>query len=106
MFVMVRGECAMLLCCHIHAAAKIQFKKRRDFSTDMEYGHYVKTTLKPGMRVRARQNVGPVFQGESGLYFQHTFSVAGPALFVWDESRKAQRAHWIDVEIVSREPGT
>ena len=72
----------------------------------MEYSHYVKNTLKPGMRVLARQNIGPVSQGETGLFFHRTYSVAGPALFVWEESRKVQRAHWTDVEIVSEDPGT
>lgn len=66
----------------------------------------MKNTLKPGMRVLARQNIGPVFQGETGLFFHRTYSVAGPALFVWEESRKAQRAHWTDVEIMSEDPGT
>ena len=55
------------------------------------------------MRVRARQDIGSVSQGEVGVYFQQTHSVAGPALFTWDKLRKARRAHWADIAIVSRE---
>ena len=59
------------------------FKKREDFTSDKDYGQYVKATLQTGMCVRARVDYESVSKGDYGIYKQSNH-LTPPAQFAWD----------------------
>lgn len=62
---------------------KNPYKKREDFNNDRDYGKYVKSVLKPEMKVRSRCNYESVSEGDFGIYKQ-TNDGTPPAQFEWE----------------------
>ncbi len=65
-----------------------KFQTRSNFSSDAEYGAYVKATLKPRMRVRAIEDYEKVKKGMLGTYYG-TNDGNPPCFVVWDQDLKA-----------------
>ena len=60
----------------------IPYKKRENYNNDGDYGKYVKSTLKPGMKVRAIDDYKSIIMGDIGIFKQSKFF--GPhAQFEW-----------------------
>lgn len=60
------------------------FQKRKNFNSDAEYGDYVKTNLKIGMRVKANQNYGDIVEGMLGTFYGD-LGVDPPCNIMWDK---------------------
>ena len=78
---------------------KNPYKTRDEFISDRDYGHYIKATLKPGMKVRARISYESVSQGDYGVYRQ-TNDGTPPAQFSWDGLGDTYWVFWHQVEIL------
>src|SRR5262245_8491690 len=65
------------------------YKKRTDFPSDDEYGKYVQSQLVIGMRVRARQEHGPVKVGTFGTFFGGSPEYVGWASIIWDQDHNS-----------------
>ncbi len=61
------------------------YKKRSDFSSDEEYGDYIKSILKNGMRVRALHDFDGVIEAGMTGTFIGTNGDEPPALVCWDK---------------------
>ena len=59
------------------------YSQREEFSSDRDYGIYIKSLLKPGMKVRARCSYETVSKGDYGVYKQ-TNEGSPPAQFEWE----------------------
>lgn len=78
------------------------YKTRRDFSSDREYGQYVKRNLRVGMQVRARVDYERVAMGYHGIYKQ-TNDGFPPAQFAWDGlDGDTYWVYWNQVEILPK----
>lgn len=78
---------------------KNPYKQKEDFYGDRDYAQYVKTTIKPGMRVRARISYESVSQGDYGIY-QNTNDGTPPAQFLWEGLGDTYWVFWHQVEIL------
>ena len=59
------------------------YKTREDFSSNLDYGRYVKANLQVGMYVRAIADYESVSEGDLGIYKQSNDGTP-PAQFAWD----------------------
>jgi hypothetical protein len=59
------------------------FKSRSDFVSDFEYGQYVKSTIRVGMKVRAIVDYERVKSGYKGVYYG-TNQFHPPCFVIWD----------------------
>ena len=76
------------------------YKSRADFSSDNDYGRYVKSILRPGMKVRAREQYESVVEGDIGEYCQ-TNDGTPPAQFSWEGlGGETFWVHWHNVEVI------
>jgi hypothetical protein len=96
-----------------------EFKKRSSFSSDDDYGQYVKNTLRVGYRVRAIVDYQSVTKGMTGTYYG-THTGTPPCLIIWDKNLnsgskllpnvppdKARHAYWVfwpQIEILDIQP--
>ena len=82
------------------------YKKREDYNNDGDYGKYVKSTLKPGMKVQAIDDYKSIIKGDIGIFKQSRFF--GPhAQFEWAWlGGKTHWIHWHMVEILPPSPET
>jgi hypothetical protein len=95
----------------------LEFRTRRAFRTDEDFGRYVKQTARVGCRMRAAVDYQSVKKGMMGTYYG-TNDGTPPCLVIWDLNlnsgsvllpnvppEKAKHAYWVfwhQVEIVSR----
>lgn len=78
----------------------LSYKSRADFSSDSDYGQYIKSILRPGMKVRAREQYESVVEGDIGEYCQ-TNDGTPPAQFSWEGlGGDTFWVHWHHVEVV------
>ena len=76
------------------------YKSRADFSSDSDYGEYVKSILRPGMKVKAREQYESVAEGDIGKYCQ-TNDGTPPAQFRWEGlGGETFWVHWHHVEVI------
>lgn len=79
------------------------YKSRKDFLSDHEYGHYVKSVLKEDMWVRARCTTDDVTVGRKGQ-FRYSNSRSPPARVEW-EGCGLHWVHWHILEIIEENDG-
>lgn len=80
------------------------YKTRRDFSSEHEYGRYVKSVLKEDMWVKARCTVDDINVGHKGQ-FRYSNSRSPPARVEW-EGYGYHWVHWHVLEIVEENNGS
>lgn len=78
-------------------------RTRRDFSSEHEYGHYVKSVLKVGMWVKARCSFDDVMVGQKGQ-FRYSNSSSPPARVDW-EGCGLRWVHWHILEVIEESNG-
>ena len=82
-----------------------KYKTRKDFSSDQEYGHYMKSVLKEGMWVRAKSSYDVIAAGDRGK-FRCSNSRTPPAQFEWEGlGGDPYWIHWHMVELIVSENG-
>ena len=82
------------------------YKKREDYNNDSDYGKYVKSTLKPGMKVRAINDYISIIKGDTGI-FKQSSAFGKPPQFEWAWlGRKTHWIHWHMIEILPPSPET
>ena len=79
------------------------YKSRKDFSSDHEYGCYIKSVLKEDMWVKARCQIGDINVGQKGQ-FRYFNSCSPPARIKW-EDYGLHWVHWHVLEIVDGNGG-
>ena len=83
---------------------KKQYKCRKDFETDREYGNYVKSVMEVGMKVRARVSFESINEGDIGE-FKRSNSGSPPAQFSWvGLAGNTYWVYWHQVEILTDTP--
>ncbi len=81
---------------------KNPYKSRDEFLSDRDYGRYVKATLQPGMKVRARMTYESVSTGDFGIY-QQTNNGTPPAQFKWEGLGDSYWVYWHQVDLLPSE---
>lgn len=76
-----------------------RYRNRDEFSSDQDYGRYIKANLRVGMQVKARVGYESVIEGDIGTYKQ-TNNETPPAQFAWDGLGKIYWVYWHQVEIL------
>ena len=77
------------------------YKTRDKFSSDMDYGQYIKAVIRVGMHVRARVDYESVSLGDHGIYIQSNNGTP-PAQFAWDGmGGDTYWLYWHQVELIS-----
>lgn len=76
------------------------YKTRSDFQSDSEYGDYVKSVLKRGMRVKAIRSYDGVEEGDMGTFQCASEAAMSPARVMWDNYGSLIYFPWHNVEIV------
>ena len=83
---------------------KKQYKCRKDFESDREYGDYVKSVIEVGMKVRARVSFETIVEGDIGE-FKRSNSGTPPAQFSWAGlSGNTYWVYWHQVELLVDTP--
>ena len=73
------------------------YKKREDYNNDGDYGKYIKSILKPGMKVRALYDYESIIKGDIGIFKRSSF-FSPPAQFEW--TGLEGKTHWIQWHMV------
>lgn len=82
-----------------------KYKTRKDFSSDQEYGRYMKSILKEGMWCRAKCSYDVIAAGDRGK-FRCSNSRTPPAQFEWEGlGGDPYWIHWHMVELIVSENG-
>lgn len=76
------------------------YKARSDFQSDSEYGNYVKSVIKRGMRVKAIRNYEGVGEGDLGTFQGASESAMVPARVMWENYGSLIYFTWHNLEIV------
>ena len=77
------------------------YKTRDQFSSNMDYGQYVKAVIRVGMHVRATVDYESVSLGDHGIYKQSNDDTP-PAQFAWDGmGGDTYWLYWHQVELIS-----
>lgn len=80
------------------------YKTRSDFGNDFQYENYIKSVIKPGMRVKARQRYKSVKRGELGEFRRcntsNSPSRTPSAQVYWDSLKDTCWVFWYHLEIV------
>ena len=79
------------------------YKSRKDFSSEHEYGRYIKSVLKEDMWVKARCQIDDINVGQKGR-FRYSNSRSPPARVEW-EDYGLHWVHWHVLEIVDGNGG-
>ena len=79
------------------------YKTRRDFSSELEYGRYIKSVLKEDMWVKARCTFDDINVGQKGR-FRYSNSRSPPARVEW-EGYGLHWVHWNVLEIIEENNG-
>ena len=85
------------------AKGSTAYKSRRDFSSDHEYGRYIKSVLKEEMWVKARCAIDDISAGQKGQ-FRYSNSRSPPARVEW-AGYGLHWVHWHVLEIVEENNG-
>ena len=79
------------------------YQTREDFSSDSEYGQYVKAMIHPGAKVRARVRYESVTEGDIGKYLG-TNNGTPPAQCAWEGlDGGSYWVFWYQLELLSQE---
>ena len=76
------------------------YKTRSDFQSDSEYGNYVKSVMKRGMRVKAIRSYDGVGEGDLGTFQSGSDSAVVPARVMWENYGSLIYFAWHNLEIV------
>ena len=79
---------------------KKMYKMRSDFQNDSEYGEYVKSVLKRGMRVKAIRNYDGVEEGDMGTFQSASDAAVNPARVTWENYGGLIYFAWHNLEIM------
>lgn len=75
------------------------YLKRKSFSSDAEYGEYIKDNLNVGMRVKANQDFGDVVDGMTGTY-KGDDNGNNPCEILWDDNIGTYNVQYYMVNII------
>ncbi|CAN0411220.1 unnamed protein product [Lampetra planeri] len=84
------------------ADANLQFKTFNSFSTRSSYVEYVQQVLRPGMRVRMREDYEQVNAGDQGE-FKQSNDGRPPVQVLWDSMSRTFWVYWHMIEILSEQ---
>lgn len=76
------------------------YKIRSDFQSDSEYGGYIKSVLKRGMRVKAIKSCDGVEEGDIGIFQSASESDVAPARVAWENYGSLIYYVWHNLEIL------
>ena len=76
------------------------YKTRGDFQSDSEYGEYIKSVLKRGMRVKAIKSFDGVEEGDIGTFQSANDSDVSPARITWENYGSIIYYVWHNLEIL------
>ena len=79
------------------------YKSRKDFSSEHEYGRYIKSVLKEDMWVKARCQIEDINVGQKGQ-FRYSNSRSPPARVEWEDCG-LHWVHWHVLEIIDSNDG-
>ena len=81
-----------------------KYKVRSDFVTDREYGDYVKSVLRPEMRIKACQSYESIHEGDTGVY-KCCNDGTPPVQCTWDHlGGDTYWVYWYQIEMLSDGP--
>ena len=73
------------------------YKKHEDYNNDGDYGKYVKSILKPGMKVQAVYDYKSIIKGDIGIFKQSRI-LRPPAQLEW--ALLGGKTHWVQWHMV------